>query len=194
MNSDNLLADTFSWRGTIGRREYFQRLTMATLIFMAGLLLQFCYEPAFTQALGLTGESAWHPVFFIPLLVEFVCVFGNPMTLPAFIVTAIFTPASVPGGGDHPGLCLLLFAAATLLMLVSGLWSLALTMRRLRDAGASAKRLAKFFAVFIPLSFLMSFEELPFAALLLLPFLIWIIVWLIVQWRAVLRPTRTPQP
>ncbi len=79
-------------------------------------------------------------------------------------------------------------------MLVSGLWSLALTMRRLRDAGASAKRLAKFFAVFVPMSFLMSFEELPFAAVLFLPFLIWIIVWLVVQWRMVLRPTRTPQP
>ncbi len=103
MNSDNLLADTFSWRGTIGRREYFQRLTMAALIFMAGLHLQCNNEPAFTQALGLTDASAWHPVFFIPLLVELVCVFGNPMTLPAFIVTAIFTPATVPGGVTTPG-------------------------------------------------------------------------------------------
>ncbi len=192
VNEEHPLVDFFSWRGRLGRSEYFQRLTMATLIFMMGLYLQFSNEPAFSRALGLTEESPWHPLYFVPLLAELVGAFGNPMTLPAFILTGIISadpaPASAAMGDSHPALCIFLFAAANLLLFVSGFWSLALTMRRLRDAGTSPKRLAAWFSVFVPLSFLMSFEEAPFISLLILPFLAWMIVWLIVQWRAVLRP------
>ncbi len=191
----NKLFSFFSWRGTLNRRDYFRRVALATALFMAGVCLQLNYEEALGYTLSLEQASSWHPLFFIPLLLELLSAFGNPLALPAFFFTGsvVSAPEAAQAAAmatSSPALCISLFLLATLLMLGSGLYSLALCMRRLRDTGASPFRLVAFFAVFVPLSFLLSFEELPFSQLLALPYFIWFFVWLFVQWRMLLRPAR----
>ncbi len=130
----------FSWRGTLRRRPYFLRSIPATALFLLGFFLILSLNAA-----SLPGE----PVSVLAAALAVICATVSSFATPLAALGSVFLYGisqmeqsfmnelnSLLPPADSGGYTLCL-AAAILLMLTGSLWLLALTVRRLRDAGIS---------------------------------------------------------